>query len=127
MRNKREAYGVGNKFAEINPSSQTCVDIKLLSKRLDVCVSYDLDEGGTDIRWSQGEVILFSNGSNILKTGARSECFKAGEAIIMRWDENVSREEEGNDPAQRLLPSKWNPKGNHTEGSWHLDVETKNQ
>jgi hypothetical protein len=30
-----------------------------------VCCTYDLVEGGTEDRWSAGEVILVSDGSNI--------------------------------------------------------------
>ena len=44
----------------------------------------------------------------------------------MRWNANVSGGEEGSQLAQRLLPSKWNPKGNPNEGSCQLDAETKN-
>ena len=61
----------------MQPSSQPCVAISLLGKRLDVCVAYDMDEGGTEIRWSQGEVILVSNVSHIVKPVTRSSCFKA--------------------------------------------------
>ena len=60
-----------------------------------MCVSYDLDERGTDLRWSHAEVIIVSNGSNIVKLGSRNACFKAGEAVIMRWDTNISCGEEG--------------------------------
>ena len=32
----------------------------------------------------------FSNVYNIVKHGARSECLKSGDDVIMRWDANVS-------------------------------------
>ena len=34
------------------------------------------------------EVIEISNGSKILKPGARSACYKKGEAVMIKWDEN---------------------------------------
>ena len=68
-----------------------------------MCVAYDLDEGGTELKWYQGEVIFVSSGSNIVKPGASSACFKAVEASIMRWDANVSCGEERSASAQRLL------------------------
>ena len=40
-------------------------------------------------------MIIVSNGSNIVKLGSRNACFKAGEAVIMRWDTNISCGEEG--------------------------------
>ena len=110
----------------MHPSSHPCVDRSLLVKRLDVCVAYDLYEGGTDLRWSQEGVILVSNCSNIVNQCERSACFKAGEAVIMRWDANVLCGEDGSESAQRIFPSKWNPKGKHTKGRWRLDVENKN-
>ena len=94
---------------------------KLIGKRLDVCFEWNLEEGGTELRWSQGEVINVSNGSNILKPGARKSCYKKGEAVMIRWDENKERNEASHVTLQRLLPSKWNPMNNHTQGSWRLD------
>ena len=61
------ADGSGYLFSEMQISSQTCVDRSIIGKRLDVCVSYCLDKGGNELRWSQGGVILISNYSNIMK------------------------------------------------------------
>jgi len=58
----------------------------------------------------------------MLKPGARTACYKAGEAVLIRWDANAERNELASESVQCLLPSKWNPKGKHTEGSWRLDV-----
>ena len=38
----------------------------LIGQRLDICESYNLDKGGTELRWSQGEVVLVSDGFNIV-------------------------------------------------------------
>ena len=39
----------------------------LIGTRLDICEKYDLDEGGSELRWSRGKAILISDGSNIRK------------------------------------------------------------
>ena len=69
-----------------------------------MCVAYNKYEGRTDLKWSQGEMIIVSNGSNIAKSGSRSAFFKAVEAIIIRWDAKVSYGEEVIDTSQRILP-----------------------
>ena len=51
------------------------IDNGLVGKRLDICEKYTLDEGNTELRWSQGTVILVSNGSNIIKIGSRTACY----------------------------------------------------
>ena len=98
------------------------VDKKLIGKRLDVCFKWNLEEGGTELRWSQGEVVDVSDGSNILKPGARSACYKKGKAVLIRCDKNKERNEPSHISAQRLLPSKWNPKNKHSEGAWRFDI-----
>ena len=67
------------------------------------------------------EVIDVSNGSNTLKPGAHTSCYKKGEAVMIGWDENKERNEPSHVTLQRLLPSKWNPTNNHSQGSWRLD------
>ena len=99
---------------------------KLVGKRLDICERYELDEGGSELRWSQGEVVKVSDGSNILKPGARSACYAKGEAVLIQWDENKEQNEPSTISSQRLLTSKWNPKGSHSEGAWRFDVRPKN-
>ena len=104
-------------------ASMPVVDDTLVGQRLDICECYDLEEGGTELRWSQGEVILVSNGSNILKPNARSACYKRGEAVMIKWDANKDRNEDISTSSQRLLPSKWNPRGKHVVGGWRLDID----
>ena len=86
---------------------------------------YDLDEGGTELRWSQDKVVLISNGSNIIKQGARTACYKVGETVLILWDANEERNESSSTSSLRLLPSKWNPKGQHSDGTWRMDVILK--
>ena len=74
-------------------------------------IKVELSTGG--LRGGGG---IFSSGSNTVKPGARSACFKSGESGIIRWDSNVSCGEEVSESDQQLLTSKCNPKGNHTEG-----------
>ena len=56
LRNNREAEGIGDKYAEIQPTSMPKIDKHLIGKRLDICESYDLEEGGSELRWSQGKL-----------------------------------------------------------------------
>ena len=62
LRNTREVVGIGDMYAEMQPSSRPKIDRHLIGKRLDICESYDLDEGGSELRWSQGKVVSISNG-----------------------------------------------------------------
>ena len=122
LQNEREAVGVGDRYTEMQSMSRPTINKQLLGKRLDVCFEYELEIGGTELRWSQGEVIMISDGSNILKPGARTAKFKAGEAVRICWDANTDRNEPIHITDQRLLPSKWNPKGKHSDGSWRFDL-----
>ena len=106
----------------MQPLSIPPVDKRLIGRRLDVCFEWNLEEGGTELRWSQGEVVDVSDGTNILKPGARTACYKKGEAVMIRWDEDQDLNEPSHVSAQRLFASKWNPKKEHTKGSWRLDI-----
>ena len=75
MRQEREQKGIGDIYSELQPHSRPNIDKKLVGKRLDICERYELDEGGSELRWSQGEVVKVSDRSNILKPGARSACY----------------------------------------------------
>ena len=79
----------------------------------------------TEAFQSQGIVVEVSNGSNILKPGARTVKFKKGEGVLIRWDANAAHNDLVSTSAQRLLSSKWNPKQTHTEGSWRFDFSRK--
>ena len=88
LRVERELAGFGDRYGNMQPSSMPSVDKKIIGKRLDVCFEYDIEEGGTELRWCQGEVIDISDGLNIVKPGARTSCYKKGEAVMIKWDEN---------------------------------------
>ena len=103
LRDKRESIGIGDRFTEIQPMSQPKIDKSLIGRRLDVCEQYDLEEGGTELRWSQGVVIAISDGNNMLKPGARTAKFKLGESVMIKWDANPDRNELSSTSAQRLL------------------------
>ena len=122
LRVERELAGIGDRYSQMQPLSMPVVDKKLIGKRLDVCFEWNLEEGRTELRWSQGEVVDVSDGSNILKHGARSACYKKGEAVMIRWDEDKDRNEPSHVTSQRLLPSNWNPKKEHSEGAWRFDI-----
>ena len=123
LRMERESAGIGDRYSNMQPSSIPIIDKSLIGKRLDVCHTWDLEEGGTELRLSQGEVIEISNGSNILKPGARSSCYKKGEAVMIKWDENKDKKQLSYESPQRLLKSKWNPKNKHSDGAWRFDIE----
>ena len=64
------------------------IDNKLLHKRLEVCFEYNLEDGsGVEVRWSAGEVVAISDGTNCPIPGKPRAKFKAGEAAMMRWDD----------------------------------------
>ena len=114
---------MGDRYAECQPS-QPEVDEGLIGRRLDVCCSYQLESGGAELRWCQGEVVLVSDGCNMPKPPpARSAKFKAGEAVMVLWDACKVRKEDASRSEQRLLPSMWNPKGVHRAGAWRFDLE----
>ena len=122
LKAERELVGVGDSYANIQPQSMLKIDNSLVGKQLDICVEYTLIEGSTELRWSQGNVILASNGSHIIKLGSRTACYKKGEAVMICWDANPDRNEESTTSAQRIMTSKWNPKGCHMEGAWRIDI-----
>ena len=125
VQNERETLGFEDRYAEIQPTSRPNIDIHLLGERLEICEKYYLEEGGTDLRCSQGEVVTISNGSNILKPGAHTAKLKAGEGVMIKWDTNEAHGEPVTFSPVYLLKSKWNPKGNHSEGCWGFDLSTK--
>jgi hypothetical protein len=108
----------------MQPYSQPVVDCSLIGTRLDVCHKYDLsdDSNGSQLRWSQGLVILLSDGNNIVKIGARTACYNAGEAVMIRWDPNPAMNEESTESIQCLKPRQFNP-DIHSDGSWRLDLD----
>ena len=114
--------GVGDSYTNMQPQSMPKIDSSLVGKRLDICEKYTLVEGSTELRWSQGKVILVSNGSNIIKLESRTAYYKKGEAVMICWDANPDRNEESTTSAQRIMTSKWNPKGCHMEGAWRMDI-----
>ena len=76
IRLERELAGMGDRYSELQPTSRPTIDKKLIGKRLDICEKYNLNDGGSELRWSQGEVIKVSDRENILKPGARNACYK---------------------------------------------------
>jgi hypothetical protein len=90
---------VGDQFAQMQLYSQPVVDCSLIGTRLDVCHKYDLSDSsnGSQLRWSQGLVILVSDGTNIVKIGARTACYNAGKVVMIRWDANPAMNEPSNE------------------------------
>lgn len=74
------------------------------------------------MRWSAGEVILVSDGKNIIKPGTWRAHYKKGEAVMIRWDADEARKEPVSESSKRLIKSKWNPKGVQGEGGWRFDL-----
>jgi len=109
--------GIGDCYTEMQPTSMQKIDKTLIGTRLDICEKYYLDKGGSELRWSKSKVVLISDGSNIIKQGARTACYRVGEGVLILWDTNEERNESSSTSALRLLPSKWNPKGKHSYGA----------
>ena len=55
---ERDKFGVGYRYYKMWPTSEPDIDNGLIGKRLDVCLQYFLDDGKTDILWSQWWVLL---------------------------------------------------------------------
>eukprot|EP00957_Ditylum_brightwellii_P014919 1125041-Ditylum_brightwellii.AAC.2 len=65
--------------------------------------------------WRQGIVLAISDSTNMAKIGHRSAKYKKEEAIMICWDANEDLEETSTESSQKLLKSKWNLKGRHSE------------
>ena len=50
---------------------------------------------------------------------------KKERGVLKQLDADVTNNEPVKTLAHCLLPTKWNPKGKHTEGSWRYDVSKK--
>ena len=96
------------------------------------CFTYALDDGsGSEPRWSAVEVVLISDGTNCPIFGRPKAKYKAGEAVMMRWDDawdatsarDKRTEQERRLSAVRLLKSKWNPKREQEDGGWRFDPD----
>jgi len=99
----------------------------LIGKRLEVAFTYDLDAGGTEVRWAAGEVIEVSDGTNLIKPGTTRAKIPKGEGALIRWDDAWEPTKPGGEPVREsavvLARAKWNPKGVQREGSWRFDPD----
>ena len=84
----REAFGFGDRYANMNPTSEPAIDKDLIGKWLDVCLQCFLDDGVTEILWIQGKIILVSYGTNIPMHQGQQACYKAGKAVMIPWEKN---------------------------------------
>ena len=82
------------------------IDKILIGERLDVCLQYFLDDGGTELSWIQGEVILVPYGTNIPNKQGRQACYKAGKNVMIHWGGNKEINEAVSELPQRLIRSK---------------------
>ena len=53
VRLERELAEMGDRYSELQPTSRPNIDKKLIGKRLDICEKYNLNDGGSELRWSQ--------------------------------------------------------------------------
>ena len=88
----------------------------LIGKRLEICLQYFLDDGRTEICWSQGGVISVSDETNIPKNQGKQACYKTGEAVMIHSKKNKERNEAFSELSQRPFRSKWNPMATHRNG-----------
>ena len=120
-----DAVDVGDRYSNMQTTSVPAIYKGLIGIRLDVYLQYFIDDSGTELCWSQGEVILVSYGTNIPKNQGRQACYKAGEAVMIPWDKNEEINEAVSELPQHLLRQKWNPMVTHSHGFWIFDVEIK--
>ena len=114
---------MGDICAERQQLTAPVVDESLVGRRLEICCDYELKDGsGSEARWCAGEVIAVSDGTNIIKIGAVTAKYKAGKAVMMRWDARPDRKEVVTESAARLLKTNWNPKGVQEAGGWRFDL-----
>ena len=93
-------------LAEMQPISKPKIDKHLVGKVLEICEKYNLLEGGSELRWSQGVVQEVSNGSNIVKPGAQTANFKAREGVCIKFDANIPHIKKSTIHSIFLLPTK---------------------
>ena len=109
-----EVVGVRDRYSNMQPTSEPAIDKYLFGKRLDVCLQYFFDDGGTELLCIQGGVILVSYGTNIPNKQGLQACYKASEVFMILWDKNNERNEAVIELPQRLLRSKWYPMATHS-------------
>ena len=63
-RRKREEYGIGDQYSELQLYSMPKVEKSIIGTRIDVCCELTIDKCGTTVRWCQGEVIEVSDKKN---------------------------------------------------------------
>ena len=123
---EKEEVGIVDIYSNIQPTSAPSIDKGFIEKRLDICLQYFLDDGGTELRRSQGGVMLVSDGTNIPKKQGRKACYKAGKDVMIRWGKNKERNKAVSELPQSLLRSKWNPMATHGHDFCRFDIEIRN-
>ena len=68
---EKEAVGISNRYSNIQPTSVPYIENVLIGKQMDVFLHYFLYDGGTELCWIQGEVILVSYGTKITNNQGR--------------------------------------------------------
>ena len=81
---EQKAVGVGNIYSNMQHTSAPDIDKYFIGKRMDLCLQYFLEYGGTDLLCTQGKVILIPDGTNITKKQCVKACYKAGEVVMIR-------------------------------------------
>ena len=107
----------------MQPTSFPAIYKGLIGKRLDIYLQYFINNGTTDIFWSQGEVILVLDGTNIPNNQGWKACYKAEEAVMIRLEKNKEINEAVSELPQRLIRLKWNHMVTHGHGYWSLTLE----
>ena len=71
---ERDAVGIGDRYSNMQYNSAPAIDKYFIGKRLDICLQYFIDDGGTRLPWIQREIILVSDGKNpqIIKVDKRA-------------------------------------------------------
>jgi hypothetical protein len=103
-RDRREAAGDGDRWGEMQEFTAPDIDQDLVGFQLEKLFEYTEPDGSTMLEWCHGEIIAIKNA----KTNT----------VKVAWDPQFVRTKDERETNEKLLPTKWNPKGKHTKGAW---------
>ena len=102
-RDKQEAYGIGDRWSEMQRSVMPDIDSTLVGFRIEKLFEYSETDGTTYLDWCHGEVV-WVNGDKI-------------KYATIRWDEDCLRPRDCSTTREKLLQTKWNP-AQAKAGAW---------
>ena len=108
-RDERESRGDGDRWSEMQQYSAPDINKDLVGFRLEKLFEFTEADGSTLLEWCHGEIVAIKNA----KTNT----------VQVEWDQQFVRTKNESKTFEKLLPSKWNPRGEHTKGAWREYLE----